>query len=312
MKKALLDILICPHCLPEEQGLGETVTAARQADIVEGTLQCRRCRAVYPIREGVAFLNPPQSAAGETRNRYETLPLLSSYLWSHFGDLLPDEHATDAYRRWAELMGPDAGLCLDTGSAVGRFTFDMARKFDFVVGIDSSVSFIRAARELMLHRQTELALPEEGVLTRPATLIFPEDWSTDNTEFIVGDAQALPFRSGAFGGVSSLNVVDKVPQPLVHLREINRVAGKTKAQFLFSDPFSWSTETAPEEEWLGGKPQGPFAGRGRDNIIALLAGSRGLLSPAWQIEAHGHIWWKIRTHSNHFEMIRSCFIKARR
>jgi SAM-dependent methyltransferase len=267
---------------------------------------------VYPIQQGMAFLNPHHSEASLTRNRYETLPVLSSYLWSHYGDLLGDEQATDAYSRWAQLMRSSSGACLDTGSAVGRFSFDIAKKFDFVVGIDNSVSFIRASRELMIHRKANLALPEEGVLTRPETLTFPEDWKTDNTEFIVGDAQALPFRSGAFSALSSLNIVDKVPNPMDHLAEINRVGRTTEAQFLFSDPFSWSTEVASEEDWLGGKPQGDFSGRGKDNIIALLEGKIGALSPVWKVDTHGHIWWKIRTHSNHFEMIRSCFIKASR
>jgi hypothetical protein len=69
---------------------------------------------------------------------------------------------------------------------------------------------------------------------------------------------------------------------------------------------------APQQDWLGGKPNGPFAGRGKDNIIALLQDTTGPLAPGWQVEDQGHIWWKIRTHSNHYEMIRSCFIKASR
>lgn len=312
MKKTLLAMLICPRCLPEEHRLQENIVEEWQADIIAGTLHCRQCGKVYQIRQGIAFLNPDEAELPQTGNRYETMPLLSSYLWSHFGDLLADDQATDAYSRWAQLMQPSSGACLDTGSAVGRFSFDMAKKFDFVVGIDNSVSFIRASRDLMRHRQAALALPEEGVLTRPATLTFPEDWKTDNIEFIVGDAQALPFRTGAFAAVSSLNVVDKVARPLAHLTEINRVARVNDSQLLFSDPFSWSKEAAAEADWLGGTARGPFAGRGRDNIIALLEGEKGALSPSWKVEADGHIWWKIRTHSNHFEMIRSCFVKASR
>jgi uncharacterized protein YbaR (Trm112 family) len=312
MKKALLDMLICPGCLPEENRLQETISEAFKEEITEGTLTCSRCRSVYPIQQGMAFLNPEPSAAPQTPNRYESLPVLSSYLWSHYGDLIGDEQATDAYSRWAQLMRSSSGACLDTGSAVGRFSFEMATKFDFVVGIDNSVSFIRASRELMNHRRSGLALPEEGVLTREETLTFPEDWKTDNVEFIVGDAQALPFRSGTFSALLSLNIVDKVPKPMSHLVEINRVARADQAQFLFSDPFSWSTEVAPEEDWLGGKPKGQFSGRGQDNIIALLEGKIGALSPVWKVDAQGHIWWKIRTHSNHYEMIRSCFIKASR
>jgi uncharacterized protein YbaR (Trm112 family) len=312
LKKVLLDMLICPRCLPGEYPLKETISQATKEDITEGMLQCSRCHSVYPIQNGMAFLNPRQSESSQSLNRYETLPVLSSYLWSHYGDLLGDEQATDAYSRWAGLMRPSSGVCLDTGSAVGRFSFDMAKKFEFVVGIDNSISFIGASRELMIRRQADLALSEEGVLTRQEILTFPEDWKTDNTEFIVGDAQALPFRAEAFSGLSSLNIVDKVPKPMTHLAEINRVARMNEGQFLFSDPFSWSTEVAPEEAWLGGKPNGPFSGRGQDNLIALLEGKVGALSPGWQVESQGHIWWKIRTHSNHFEMIRSCFIKARR
>jgi uncharacterized protein YbaR (Trm112 family) len=312
MRKVLLDLLICPRCLPEERSLREIVVEAENGDIIEGRLTCSQCRAEYPIEQGLAFLDPNHSGAARGGNRYETLPVLSSYLWSHYGDVLQDEFATDAYRRWAELMAPQAGLCLDTGSAVGRFSFEMAIKFDFVVGVDNSVLFVRTCRELMRHRQALLALPEEGMLTRQETLTFPKEWKTDNIEFIVGDAQALPFRSRAFAGVASLNVVDKVPKPLLHLAELNRLAKIKDAQFLFSDPFSWSQEVAREEDWLGGTANGLFSGKGKDNVIGLLEGRIGSLSPRWKVNDEGDIWWKIRTHRNHFELIRSCFVKASR
>jgi hypothetical protein len=147
----------------------------------------------------LAFLNPDHPAPSQAQKRYETLPVLSSCLWSHYADLLKDEHATDAYTRWAELMRSSSGACLDTGSAVGRFSFQMAKKFDFVAGIDNAVSFIRTSRELMIHRGADLALPEEGVLTRQETLTFPEDWNTDNIDFIGGAALSVrSFRLGGF------------------------------------------------------------------------------------------------------------------
>jgi uncharacterized protein YbaR (Trm112 family) len=312
MKKVLLDFLICPACLPAEQRLQESIAEATGGDIIEGRLTCSRCQASYPIKQGIAFLDPHHPEGPAAHNRYETLPVLSSYLWSHYGDLLGDESATDAYVRWSGLMQEHSGLCIDTGSAVGRFSFEMANKFDFVVGLDNSLTFIRVSRELLRQRGAEFALPEEGVLTRKEQLIFPEDWRTDNVEFIVGDAQAVPFRSRWFAGVASLNVVDKVPQPLTHLSEINRLARTRDAQLLFSDPFSWSAEVAPQEHWLGGKQEGAFAGRGKDNIIALLEGQINGFYPTWRVDDNGHIWWKIRTHSNHFELIRSCYIKANR
>lgn len=312
MKEALLALLICPHCLPREYPLQVASQEAWQDDIINGSLACPQCRREYVIQDGVAFLDPQPQTTSPAQNRYEMPAVVASYLWSHYGDLLGDEMATDAYQRWAQLMQSSPGNCLDGGCAVGRFAFEMAKKFDLVVGLDNSVAFIRTARELLTKRRLDLALPEEGQLQRPLTLELPSGWPTHNLDFIVADAQALPFRSGVFAGLASLNMVDKLPNPLQHLEEINRLAKPHGAQFLFSDPFSWSADVAPATAWLGGTEAGPFAGRAQDNIIALLEGKKSSFDPAWQVVEHGHLWWKIRTHCNHYEMIRSCFIKAHR
>ena len=125
-------------------------------------------------------------------------------------------------------------------------------------------------------------------------------------------ALALPFRANSVASLSSLNLIDKIPRPMAHLEEMNRVTQNAGAQFLLSDPFSWSEEAAREKDWLGGKIDGPYAGNGLDNVITLLNGNQHHLRPGWQVETHGHVWWKIRTHANHFEEIRSCYVKAGR
>jgi uncharacterized protein YbaR (Trm112 family) len=312
MKKRLTEILICPLCLSEERQLKEKIFNEIQGDIVEGELICGKCGKVYPIHEGIAFLQPEYPVNKNLGNRYETDPVISSYLWSHYGDLLKDDEASDAYLRWAGLMGKTSGFCLDIGSAVGRFTFEMSKKNRFVVGIDNSISFVRRARELMINRRMKVSLVQEGKMTREEIIILPGDWETGNIEFIVADALALPFCSGAFSSLSSLNLIDKVAVPIKHLTEMNRVAQKEEAQLLFSDPFSWSEEVAKEEDWLGGKVNGSYSGRGMENIIALLQDAKAPILPAWKIEEQGYIWWKIRKHDNYFELIRSCFVKAGR
>jgi SAM-dependent methyltransferase/uncharacterized protein YbaR (Trm112 family) len=312
MKKILLDHLICPACLPDENGLILRATDVSDEDITQGELSCGICGQSFSIKDGLADLDPGRQGRGRTGSKYETPAVLSSYLWSHFGDLLGDELASDAYTQWAALVQPHDGWCLDIGAAVGRFSFEMAAKCDFVVGLDNSVAFIQTARELIQYRQKDMVLADEGRLTTTAHLEFPAEWRTDNIEFIVADAQALPFRANRFSSVTSLNMVDKLPLPIDHLRESSRVAADSGAQFLLSDPFSWSTEAAREDNWLGGLDDGPFAGHGLDNITSLLQDSQECLAPAWSIDRQGQVWWKIRTHSNHFELIRSCFVKARR
>ncbi|MFW6217318.1 MAG: SAM-dependent methyltransferase, partial [Desulfohalobiaceae bacterium] len=115
-----------------------------------------------------------------------------------------------------------------------------------------------------------------------------------------------------FASLASLNMLDKVPDPLAHLQEIDRAAKERDVQCLISDPFSWSTDTAQEDLWLGGTEHGKFPGLGIDNVQALLQSSNGYFSRPWTVKNQDQIWWKIRTHANHFELIRSCFVHAAR
>jgi len=312
MKKKLLELVICPHCLPSEYSLVADILWESDDDIETGSLTCPHCAARFPIADGVAFLDPFAAEAQKAVNKYETEEVVSSYLWSHYGELLGDEQASQAYSTWAGLIKPQGGIALDAGAAVGRFTFETTTRCDFVVGIDTSHAFIRAARRLMLERFLVVPLKEEGLLNREVTLRLPEAWRSDKVEFVVANALALPFREKTFALFASLNLVDKVPSPFRHLQEMNRVTRDRSAQFLLSDPFSWSTDCAPVEEWLGGTAEGRYAGRGLINIATLLSDSRGGLAPAWQVNEPGAVWWKIRTHNNHYELIRSCYVHARR
>jgi uncharacterized protein YbaR (Trm112 family) len=312
MKKQLLDLLICPRCLPSEHTLTADIIQERAGDIETGTLKCPHCAAFFPIIEGVALLDPHANDGPLATNKYEADEVVSSYLWSHFGELLDDENASQAYSTWAGLMEPQSGIALDAGGSVGRFTFEMSTRCDFAIGIDTSQAFIRAARQLMQERTMVVPLKDEGLLRQDVTIRLPEEWRSDRVEFLVANALAVPLRRKSIGLFSSLNLVDKVPSPMQHLREMNRVTRDARAQLLFSDPFSWSTEASPVEEWLGGKTEGRYAGKGLANVAALLAEGRDELAPAWRVSEPDSVWWKIRTHSNHYELIRSCFVHASR
>lgn len=310
MKRKILEFLICPDCLPDEISL-VLESASSLDDVPEGTLRCPACGGEFPIKGGVAGLVPTSGEAVRP-SRYETPALLSAYLWSHYADLFGDPEASSAYAEWAAQISCSQGAGLDAGCATGRFAFEMARRCDFVIGLDRSESFIAAARELLLTRRLVFQITEEGRLQTERTLLLPESWELKNVEFIAGDAQALPFRSGVFSCVSSLNLIDKVPVPLTHVREMDRVARKAGSQFLISDPFSWSEEVSVPENWLGGVAGGEFAGSGFDNLAGLLSGTGRMIPLPWRIARSGAVWWKIRNHRNHFELIRSLYIKAER
>ncbi len=313
MKTWVADLLICPACLPREHGLILRTEERARDEILLGSLDCPGCASRYPITDGIADLLPASFGSnGAIGGKYEQSPVVSSYLWSHYADLFGDPDVLKSYEQWGALVEPVPGLSLDMGCATGRFAFELASRSAGVVGIDSSRNLVRAARELMIHRRLRFALRLEGQIRRVQTIEVPSSWDCDSIDFLRADACNPPFRTGTFHGVASLNLLDKVPRPLRHLQEADRVAGKQDAQLLVSDPFSWSEEVADPKDWLGGKTRGKYSGSGWENLAKILEGGGEGLTPPWSISARGSLWWKIRTHQNHFELIRSWFLKAGR
>lgn len=310
MRQFLMEFLVCPSCLPEEHALHEKIASRNGDDVISGSLICPNCGKAFPIRDGVAFLHPNPHWKPMPGNKYETERVLSSYMWSHFGNLMGEEDHIDAYRTWADAIDPTDGVAVDVGGAVGRFVLEMTTKSDFVVGLDLSLLFVSTARKLAIEGEIEVKIFEEGYICRKCKITVPPLWKPEKAEFIVADALSLPFRSQSVSLVSSLNVIDKVPDPMKHLTEMNRVARLIKSQLIISDPFSWSEEAAPVDAWLGGKEHGPFAGHGLDNIARVLESGSSFLTPPWHVVQRGHVWWKLRTHRNHFELIRSLFFKS--
>lgn len=313
MKRILIPLLICPACLPKEHPLDISSPREQGDDIINGELSCRKCRKRFPIRDGVAVLIPePEAGTSGGQWKYEEAGTVDRYLWSHYADLMKAPDASDAYAAWAAMLAPHSDISFDAGCAVGRLTFEMSLRSELAIGCDLSPAFIRTARRLANERGISFSLPLEGNIRETFRFDLPAAWRSDNIEFIIADALALPFAGETFQQVASLNLADRVRYPLAHLFDINRIARSKDAFFLFSDPFSWSTANTPEELWLGGMPNGPNSGRGIDNVRALLEGKQNIITPPWRITQQGSVDWRLRSHRNHFEMIRSELLAAER
>ncbi len=313
MKRFLLPYLICPACLPREHLLDALVESEADGDILTGQLSCPRCRRRFPVRDGVANLLPdPDSTPSGGQWRYEEGGMADRYLWSHYAELCGAVANGAANEAWEGLLAGGHGPSLDAGCAVGRLTFAMAGRSDWAVGCDLSTVFIKAARRLARERQITFSLPLEGDLVENFSVSLPQGWRSDNIEFVVADALRLPFARDTFRQAASLNLLDRVAYPLAHLYEMNRVARSEGASFLFASPFSWTASASPEERWLGGKSSGDYPGRGAENVRSLLQGRGGVIAPPWRIAASGCVEWRMRSHSNHHELISSQYLLASR
>ncbi len=102
---------------------------------------------------------------------------------------------SNRYRVAAQYLRDIHGLILDVGCNGGLFANLLAKGGRKVVGLDISSSFLRHAHRL--YRGT--------------------------IDFVLGDAQMLPFPKDVFDGISCLEVLEHVIMPEKVIREIFRV-----------------------------------------------------------------------------------------
>ena len=313
MLKWLHAELVCPECLPREISLALDIHEQAGEDILAGDLKCTACGAPYPIQDGVAVLLParwrslPADDAG-----YNSRAMLSAYLWSHYSDFLDEPGATDAYRQWAGLFQRGGRTALDIGCAVGRLAFELTKSHDRVIGLDTSPAFISAARRIRRDRELRFDLVVEGQITVERACALDAAWNFEQVEFIVADALAMPFRTDSAATATSINILEKVPDPRRHLADINRVLSNRNAQLVFSDPFSWDASVIDPQLWLGGRNTGPYPGRGLEVMAGIFSGRDHIFEPPLAIREKGRVHWKIRKTENLWEHITSQYLVGSR
>lgn len=313
MKKWVTEKLICPECLADERPLDLVIETEAGEEVIDGYLSCGFCKKTYPIRKGVAVVLPEASRSVLSgTSGYNSRSMLSSYLWSHYCDFLKDPKASDAYRTWSSFFAKSDGDALDIGCSVGRLSFELSKTQNSVIGIDTSVSFIEKARELLGKKRLEFDLIIEGFITEKRACDFDPAYNYDHVDFIVADALALPFPDRFFSTVTSINLLEKVVSPIRHLMDINRVLTEKDSMFVFSDPFSWDESVTDPESWLSGGKNGNNSLRGIDSISQYFSGKDQIFDPPLKIIDKGSTPWKIRKTENLWEHIISQFIVGRR
>ncbi|MDD2337392.1 MAG: putative 4-mercaptohistidine N1-methyltransferase [Geobacteraceae bacterium] len=214
-------------------------------------------------------------------NMYETDALLSQYCEFHYGDEYfgVENFPTRCARRCLELMGERRkGTALDVGCAVGRTTFELAREFTAVTGIDFSRRFIDVAAGMRGDGRISYRLVEEGDLTtrvERSLVDFELDGVRDRVNFACADALSLPPECTGYDLIFAGNLIDRLKNPRIFLSSLHQrvVPG---GLLVLSSPYTWLREFTPRPEWLGG-----YSESGRD--ITTLEGLRVALNPHFKL-----------------------------
>ena len=223
---------------------------------------------------GFRYVNS-NAPAQPPASHYETDRLVSEYIEFHWGD----EYFSVANfpRSLAQLavqaMGhKPARKALDLGCATGRASFELARHFDHVTGLDFSARFVGVATQLREQGTLRYTLVDEGELvsykeTSLARLGLRE--VAGKTEFFQADACNLKPVFTGYDLVLAANLIDRLYNPVKFLGSIHERLNRG-GLLVISSPYTWMTEHTSRENWIGGFKRDGESFSTLDGLKALL------------------------------------------
>ena len=188
---------------------------------------------------------------------YESDTQVSQYSEFHYGAIyhgVPNFASASVAYAMQFMKDKPTAKALDLGCAVGRASFELARYFDAVDGIDFSARFIKTAYAMQQHGEVRYNLIDEGDLTtfkvvRLADLGLSE--TADKCQFAQGDACNLKPQFTGYDFILMSNLIDRVYEPKKLLNEI-RERLNVGGILVVASPFTWLEEYTARENWLGG------------------------------------------------------------
>jgi len=200
---------------------------------------------------------------------YETRKAVNEYLQFHFGvddDILPYEFgpkgALNFTARCAllcerfcvaltDINGElDPPVALDIGCAVGGASFELAKSFQLVVGMDYSQHFVDAANAMKERKSMRYTAQIEGDIEGEFTASIPDDVEVERVKFIKGDACELPTKLGQFDAVLAANLLCRLPDPSLFLKRLPTLV-KPQGIVVLVSPYSWLEAWTPKAKWIG-------------------------------------------------------------
>lgn len=191
-------------------------------------------------------------------NRYETDGVIARYIDFHYGKPLFGVlnfavTAVEAIKPY--LQDKKKGRALDIGCAAGRASFELAKIYDHVDGVDLSVRLIEAPSQLQKTGAQRYVVPQEGELRRykDVRLSNFEGYAAvaSKISFLQGDACNLADKFTNYDLVFASNVLDRLYDPAKFLNLMkDRIA--SGGVLVILSPYSWDVAYTPRDKWLGG------------------------------------------------------------
>ena len=186
---------------------------------------------------------------------YESDELVSQYCEFQYGD----EHFgvknfALACAELAKKYTSKKTKALDLGCATGRASFELAKDFDLVEGIDFSARFIQVGSRLKSEGFVAFECREEGELVTKKRITLEElayKELASRVSFWQGDACNLKEEFKGYDLVMATNLIDRLYEPKLFLQSVHERLNEGGVLMLTS-PYTWQESSTKKEFWLGG------------------------------------------------------------
>lgn len=186
---------------------------------------------------------------------YESDELVSQYCEFQYGDEYFDvKNFALECAKIASKFAKNKNKALDIGCATGRASFELAKSFDNVEGVDFSARFIGVGVKLKNEGYVAYISKIEGDLTEKKKIAIEElgyDGVREKVSFWQGDACNLKPNFNSYDLVMATNLIDRLYNPKLFLEDIrNRI--KSDGILILTSPYTWQENSTKKEFWLGG------------------------------------------------------------
>lgn len=164
------------------------------------------------------------------------------------------ELAIEAVQTDADLGKRNDLKVLDVGCSVGRTSFELAKHFNEVTGLDFTARNIRIAHQLQTTGSVLYTIPQEGEVMEFTERTLAElglDKFTAKCEFLQQDASNMKPIFTGYDMLVSANLLEKLYEPQKFLTDI---AHRLNAGglLLLASTYDWNETATPKDKWLGG------------------------------------------------------------
>lgn len=188
---------------------------------------------------------------------YETDELVSQYCEFQYGEEYfgIENYTTHCMRHIKKYLGGiNKNSALDLGCATGRMSFELAKYFNQVTGLDFSVRFIRIGTQLKETGKLKYVRTEEGKLTSPRACTLSDLGLApyrDRVQFFQADVCNLKGLYTGYDLIFAGNLIDRLYNPIQFLKEISTRVNQG-GLLIISSPYTWREEFTEREYWVGG------------------------------------------------------------